>query len=365
METSYATENLETIRERILSGNRLSLQDGLDLYACPDLMAIAQLADHVNQKRNNRHVYFIQNLYINPTNVCEASCSFCAFRRDADAEGAYTMNEEELLHYTDSHYHEGIKEFHIVGGHNTEVSFDYYVHTLTTLKKHYPKVTLKAYTAAEIVFFCKQTGWPTEKILETLMAAGLETLPGGGAEILTERYRSITSPDKASTEEWLDVHRTAHRMGMYTHATMLYGGIESYEERILHMLRIRNLQDDTGGFLVFIPLAMQPRLKTASIRKRTSAMDDLKTIAISRLMLDNIPHIKAYFINIGTQLAQLATHCGADDLHGTLMEERISQAAGSIAEKALTTQDLIWLIRGAQRIPVERDTFYRTMTVHT
>ncbi|MGA9174504.1 MAG: aminofutalosine synthase MqnE [Thermoactinomyces sp.] len=356
--------DLEPIIEKVKNGERLTLEDGLTLYQTPDLLTVGQLANLVNQRKNGDRVYFIQNLYINPTNVCEAKCAFCAFRRDPDEEGAYTMSPEELLDYVGKRYNEEMREFHIVGGHNHTVPFDYYLNTISTLKKHYPHITIKAYTAAEIEFFSRLSGRSIEEVLKELIDAGVETLPGGGAEILTERYRQKMSPDKASTDQYLEVHRTAHHLGLKTHCTMLYGSIETLEERLIHMIRLRELQDETNGFLVFIPLAMQPRNVNASIKRRTSAMDDMRTIAVSRLMMDNFPHIKAYFINIGTQLAQLATHFGASDLHGTLVEERISHAAGALSQQALTKDELIWLIKGANRTPVERDTFYNPIKIY-
>lgn len=355
---------LQEVIEKVETGQRLTLEDGLVLYDSTDLLTIAQLANKVNLKRNGQKVYFIQNMYINPTNVCEAKCAFCGFRRDPDEDGAYTMSPDELLHYVGSRMNDHIREFHIVGGHNHTVPFDYYLDTISILKKHYPNVTIKAYTAAEIQFFSKISGRSVETILRELIDAGLDTLPGGGAEILTERYRAKMSPDKASTDEWLEAHRIAHQLGLKTHVTMLYGSIETKEERLIHMLRVRELQDETNGFLVFIPLAIQPRNVNASIRRRTSAMDDMKTLAISRLMLDNFPHIKSYWINIGTQLTQLSMHYGVSDIHGTLVEERISHAAGALTQTALTRDELIWLIQGANRIPVERDTFYNEIKVY-
>lgn len=356
--------DLDTIVEKVKHGERLTLEDGLTLYESPDLLTIGQLANEVNRKKNGDRVYFIQNMYLNPTNVCEARCAFCAFRRDPGEEGAYTMSPEELLEHVGERYTDEIREFHIVGGHNHTVPFDYYLETVSTLKKHYPHVTIKAYTAAEVEFFSRLSGRSVETVLKELMDAGVSSLTGGGAEILTERYRLKMSPDKASTDDWLSVHRTAHHLGMKTHSTMLYGSIETKEERLIHMIRLRELQDETNGFLVFIPLAVQPKSVNASIKRRTSAMDDLKTIAISRLMLDNFPHIKAYFINIGTQLAQLATQFGSSDLHGTLVQERISHAAGALTQQALTKDELIWLIKGANRTPVERDTFYNEVAVY-
>ncbi len=364
MSLSTAPRDLAPIIEKVNAGERLTLEDGLALYNSPDLLTIAQLANQVNLSKNGSKVYFIQNMYINPTNVCEARCAFCGFRRDPGEEGAYTMSPEELLEYVGERFTENIREFHIVGGHNHTVPFDYYLDIISTLKKHYPQVTIKAYTAAEIEFFARMTGRSMEAVLRELMDAGLDTLPGGGAEILTERYRAKMSPDKASTDQWLECHRIAHSLGIKTHVTMLYGTIETLEERLIHMIRVRELQDETGGFMVFIPLAVQPRKKSASIKRRTSAMDDLKTIAISRLMLDNFPHIKSYWINIGTQLTQLSMHYGASDIHGTLVEERISHSVGALTQTALTRDELVWLIKGANRIPVERDTFYNEIQVY-
>ncbi|WP_232696814.1 aminofutalosine synthase MqnE [Brevibacillus daliensis] len=351
-------KTLAPIVEKVMNGERLTLEDGLVLYQSNDVYSMALLANWVSEKKNGDKVYFVQNMYINPTNVCEANCRFCGFRRDQDQEGAYTMGKDELLHYVDTRFYEGIREFHIVGGHNQHVSFDYYVDTLRTLKKAYPDVTLKAYTGAEIEFFSRLAGISMKEVLQELMKAGLESLTGGGAEILTERYRLKMSPEKASTDDWLLAHRTAHELGLKTHCTMLYGSIETLEERLIHMMRIRELQDETNGYLVFIPLAVQPKKASAGIRRRTSAMDDMKTIAISRLMMDNFNHIKTYFINVGTQLSQLSLRAGASDAHGTLVEERISHSAGALSEQSLTKEDLIWLIEGAGKKAVERDTFY-------
>lgn len=356
--------SLTSIAEKVAHGERLTLEDGLALYQSNDLLTIGQLANLVNQRKNGNNVYFIQNMYINPTNVCEAHCKFCGFRRDLGEDGAYTMSMDELLHYVGTRYHEGIREFHIVGGHNQHVPFDYYLDTVRTLKKAYPNVTIKAYTGAEIEFFSRITGLSFREVIQELIKAGLDTMPGGGAEILTERYRLKMSPEKATTDQYLEAHRTAHELGLRTHVTMLYGSIETPEERLIHMMRVRELQDETNGFMVFIPLAMQPLKTSHGIKRRTSAFDDLKTMAISRLMLDNFPHIKAYFINIGTQLTQVSLTMGASDVHGTLVEERISHAAGALTQQALTVDELVWLIKGAGKRALERDTFYNVIKEH-
>lgn len=363
MDLMIQDKALYPIVEKVRNRERLSIEDGLKLYNSSDILTIAQLANERNIEKNGYNAYFIQNLYINPTNVCEANCKFCGYRRSPGEEGAYTMSMDQLLQYVGERFNENIREFHIVGGHNNTVNFSYYVDTIKTLKQNYPQVTIKAYTSAEIIFFSQISGLSTEEVLKILMDAGLETLPGGGAEILTERYRLKMSPEKATTQEWLDTHELAHSIGLKTHATMLYGSIETYEERLIHMSLLRELQDKHNGFLVFIPLAMQPKKTSASIKMRTSAYDDLKTVAISRLMLDNFDHIKSYWINIGTQLTQMSLSFGASDVHGTLVEERISHSVGALTQSGLTRDELIWLIKEANKIPVERDTFYNTIKV--
>ncbi|MBU8905391.1 aminofutalosine synthase MqnE [Desertibacillus haloalkaliphilus] len=358
MTTLLSDTKMQAIAEKIQHGERLSIEDGLYLYESPDLLTIGQLANQVNEKKNGKNVYFIENMYINPTNVCEASCGFCGFKRKPGEEGAYTMDEEALLKYVADRWNDNIREFHIVGGHNNEVPFEYYVNTVRTLKKHYPQCSVKAYTGAEIEFFARLAGISMKEVLETLIDAGLDSLTGGGAEILSERYRAKMSPDKASTDLWLEAHETAHNLGLRTHATMLYGSIETLEERLIHMDRLRQLQDRTNGYMVFIPLAMQPKSVNSGLQRRTSAHDDMRTLAISRLMLDNFDHIKAYWINIGPQLTQMALSFGSDDIHGTLIEERISHSVGALTSQGITRAELMHLIKGANKQPVERDTFY-------
>ncbi len=358
MSTLILDKKMQAIAEKIQHNERLSMEDGLYLFETPDLLSVAQLANQVNERKNGNNVYFIENMYINPTNVCEATCSFCHFKRKEGEEGAYTMSMDELLHYVEHRWNDNVREFHIVGGHNDQVPFDYYLDTIRTLKKHYPNCTVKAYTGAEIEFFSRISGLSMEEVLKELIKAGLDTLPGGGAEILTENYRLKMSPDKASTDDWLRAHELAHGLGLKTHATMLYGSIESKEERLIHMDRLRQLQDKTNGFMVFIPLAVQPKSVNASLQRRTSAFDDMRTLAISRLMLDNFDHIKAYWINIGVQLTQMALTFGSSDIHGTLIEERISHSAGATTSQGITRDELIYLIKGAGKKPVERDTFY-------
>lgn len=364
MLTTGSDQRLVNIADKVDRGERLTPEDGVYLYASEDLLTIGQLANKVNLRKNGRKVYFIENMSLYFTNVCEAHCAFCHFRRDEGQAGAYTLTPDEIIAYVEKHFHPDMKEFHITGGHNNNVSFDYYVNSVRVLKQHYPNVIIKAYTAAEIDFFSRLSGLSYREVLSRLQDAGLDTMPGGGAEILTDHYRKKMNVDKATTTQWLDVHRTAHQLGMKTHATMLYGAVETKEDRIQHMVHLRELQDETNGFMVFIPNAMQPANTTMGIKRRTSAVDDLKTIAISRLMLDNFPHIKAYFINLGTQVAQLALTFGASDAHGTIVQERISHSAGALSPEGLTKDELLHLIKGANRIPVERDTFYNELKVH-
>lgn len=351
------------IAEKVKNGERLTLEDGVYLYESDDILTIGQLANEVNMRKNGKKVYFIENMSLYFTNICESHCAFCNFRKDQGEEGSYTLSGAEMVAYVEQHIHPGIREFHIVGGHNQHVPFQYYVDSLQALNERFPDVTLKAYTAAEIEFFTRISGLSTKEVLQALQQAGLKSLTGGGAEILSDQYREKMKVEKANVDQYIDVHRTAHQLGMKTHTTMLYGSIESHEDRIRHMIQIRELQDETGGFMVFIPLSMQPRNKNAGIMRRNSAYEDLKTIAISRLMLDNIQHIKAYFINIGVQLTQVALSFGASDVHGTIVKERISHAAGALTPEGITRKELIWLIQGAGRTPVERDTFYNEIQV--
>jgi len=356
-------KRMQDIRDKVRQGERLTLEDGVFLYQSDDLLSIGQMANEANLRKNGKKVYFIENMSLYFTNVCEAHCAFCNFRKDEGEEGSYTLSGQQMIDYVEQHIHPDVREFHIVGGHNPHVPFQYYVDSLKALRDKYPNITLKAYTAAEIDFFSRISGLTYREVLQELIKAGLGSLTGGGAEILSDEYRKKMKVDKADVSQYLEVHRTAHQLGLRTHTTMLYGSIETHQQRIEHMVKIRELQDETNGFMVFIPLSMQPISPKAGIRRRNSAYEDLKTIAISRLMLDNFQHIKAYFINIGTQLTQVSLTMGASDVHGTIVKERISHAAGALTPEGITREDLIWLVKGAGRIPVERDTFYNEVRV--
>jgi aminodeoxyfutalosine synthase len=360
---SSPEKRMAEIKEKVDHGIRLNAEDGLFLYQSNDLLTIGLMANQVNLRLNANRVYFIENMSLYFTNICEAHCAFCNFRKDEGEEGSYTLSGLQMIEYVEQHYHPGIREFHIVGGHNPHVPFQYYIDSIKALHERFPEVTLKAYTAAEIDFFSRISGLSYKEVIQELVKVGLGTLTGGGAEILSDQYRQKMRVEKADVSQYLDVHRTAHQLGLRTHTTMLYGSIETHEQRIDHMVKVRELQDETNGFMVFIPLSMQPISPKAGIRRRNSAFEDLKTIAISRLMLDNFQHIKAYFINIGTQLTQVSLTMGANDVHGTLVREQISHAAGALTPAGITREDLIWLVKGAGKIPVERDTFYNEIKV--
>ncbi len=358
--------DLIPIAEKVLAGERLTFEDGVTLFNSFDLLTIGQLADHVNRRLNGgQYVYFNQNRHINPTNICAFHCNFCSFRRDPGEPGAYAYTPEEIVERIRPTVHERVTEFHIVGGLHTEYGFDYYLEVLRALKAAYPWVHLKAFTAVEIDFFSQMTGLSHEEVLRQLMDAGLGSMPGGGAEIFHPEVRRRICPEKADAETWLAVHRTAHRLGLRTNATMLYGHIEKYEHRVDHLIRLRELQDETGGFQTFIPLRYHPENNQLGKRATwTTAHDTLKTIAISRLMLDNFPHIKAYWVMLTPPIAQLALHFGADDIDGTVVEEKIYHEAGATTEQQLDKLELIRLVRATGKIPVERDTLYNIIEIY-
>jgi aminodeoxyfutalosine synthase len=355
---------LADIAAKVERGERLSVDDGVRLYESDDLIAIGQLADLAKRRQSGDQVYFNQNRHINYTNICAAHCSFCGFRRDEGEHGAYVMTVDEILGAAAT-AGPNVTEFHIVAGNHEGLPFTYYEEMMAALKAKYPHVHIKAFTAVEIWFFHEIYHMSVEDILRRLIDAGLGSMPGGGAEVFSARVRAKICPDKADAEQWLDVHRTAHRLGLKTNATLLYGTIETKRERVEHMALLRELQDETGGFNCFIPLAYQPKLARSGSRTETTAVDDLKTIAISRLMLDNFPHIKAYWIDLGPKVAQVALNFGADDLDGTIVEERISHAQRHYAPLGMTMGDLVQLIHHAGFTPVERDTLYTPLHIYT
>ncbi|MDA2912464.1 aminofutalosine synthase MqnE [Acidobacteriia bacterium AH_259_A11_L15] len=352
-------KQLEPIAEKVTAGARLSFEEGVALYRSNDLLAIGWLANQVREQKHGNVCYYNINRHINPTNTCVAHCRLCAFGRDAEAPGAYTMALEEVFGTAASGYSEAVTEFHIVGGLHPDLPFQYYLDLLRGLKERFPQVHLKAFTMVEIGYFARITKMSTRDVLLKLREAGLGSLPGGGAEIFHPRVRKIICDHKISGMMWLQTARTAHELGLRSNATMLYGHIETEEERVDHLLKLRSLQDETRGFVCFIPLAFHPENTALSHLPKTTGFLDLKNIAISRLLLDNFPHVKAYWIMLTPAIAQVALRFGADDLDGTVVEEKIYHDAGAKTAQAMRRSELIRLIREAGRDPLERDTLYR------
>ncbi len=353
------TSRFQAVADKIRSGTPLDFDDGVFLYRYPDLLAVGSLANEVRERLHGDDTFFNVNFHINPTNVCVADCMFCSFARlRPEMPQAYTMTLEQVRGKLLERKDQPVTEIHIVGGLHDGVPWSYYVDILRVLKKERPDIHLKAYTAVEIHFFAEHYKMTYEQVLTDLKEAGLGSLPGGGAEIFADRVRRKICRDKATAAQWLEVHRTAHRLGLRSNCTMLYGTIETIEDRIDHMLRLRELQDETGGFQTFIPLAFHPEGNALGKLPPPTGVDDLRTYAVSRLMLDNIPHIKAYWIMIGLKTAQIALSFGVDDLDGTVQEEKIYHMAGAETPQALGREDLIRLIREAGRRAVERDTLY-------
>jgi aminodeoxyfutalosine synthase len=353
-----------TIADKVRSGTSLEAEDGAFLYRYPDLLAVASLANEKREALHGDDTFFNINFHINPTNVCVADCKFCSFARlEPDAPAAFTMSLDQVRQKFIDRLDQPVTEIHIVNGLHHTADFDYYKDCLRVLKEVKPDIHLKAYTAVEIHYFAQKYGLDYEGVLRELMDAGLDSMPGGGAEIFAERVRGKICKDKATADEWLEVHRTAHRLGLRTNCTMLYGTIETIEERVDHMLRLRSLQAETGGFQTFIPLAYHPENNALGRLPAPTGVDNLRTYAVSRLVLDNILHIKAYWIMIGIQTAQIALNFGVDDVDGTVQEERIYHMAGAETPQALTRAELVRLIREAGRRAVERDTLYNVRWV--
>jgi aminodeoxyfutalosine synthase len=357
--------DLQLVREKVEAGERLDLEDGLALLESDDLLDLGDLADLARQQRGgDDRVYFIQNLYLYQTNVCRVKCKFCAFAATQKQEHAYTLTPDEFVAEAVAQRElNPYTEIHLVNGENPHVTFDYYRDTIAKLHQALPDVFLKCYTASEIHHMTTVSGLSHEEVLRELQAAGLGALTGGGAEVFADRVRRLVAPGKEHPDIWFHVHETAHRLGMPTHCTLLYGHIETYEERIEHLLRLREQQDRTGGFLAFVPLAFHPANTVFERRGFTfqTGAADLKMIAVSRLMLDNIPNIKAYWISLTMPVAQVALHFGANDVQGTLVREEIFKAAGSTAGQEQKLEELVRTVQAAGRIPVQRDTLYNEL----
>ncbi len=353
---------LNVIHDKVMAQERLSADDALALYRSGDILAIGWLANHVRERMHGDIAYYNVNRHINYTNVCVAACRLCAFGRKKDVAGAYTMALEEAWNVAASGYTEAITEFHIVGGLHPDLPFQYYPDLIAGLKERFPQVHLKAFTMVEIAFFAKIGKMTPREVLVRLKDAGLDSMPGGGAEIFSDRVRHIICDHKIDGGEWLALARTAHEVGLKSNATMLYGHIENDEDRVDHLLKLRALQDDTRGFQTFIPLAFHPDNTPLQHLAKTTGMSDLKQIAVSRLVLDNFPHIKSYWQMVTPKMAQITLRFGADDIDGTVVEEKIYHDAGATTPQMLRRQDLIRLITESGRVPFERDTMYRPVT---
>jgi aminodeoxyfutalosine synthase len=352
------------LAEKVEKGIRLSKDDGLALMNSNDLISIGQLANKVRERKAHNYAYFNVNRHINLTNICVSRCKFCAFSRDKSDADAYAMTIDEVLDIARSAQNLGITEFHVVSGLHPDLPFDYYLEVISRLKDTLPEVHIQAFTAVEIVYFAKIANLSTKEVLMRLKEAGLGSLPGGGAEILNHRVREAVCSKKATSEEWLDVMKTAHNLGLKSNATILYGHVETAGERIDHLLTLRKLQDETGGFQSFIPLPFHPQNTQLPNFKRPTAFENLKMLAISRLILDNFPHIKAFWIMLGLKVAQLSLLFGVDDLDGTVVEEKITHAAGAETDQSISRDELLEIIFTAGRVPVERDTLYNVIRVY-
>jgi len=353
---------LEPIAEKVQAGERLSFEDGVALYGTRDVLAVGWLANSVRERMHGDVTYFNVNRHINPTNVCVAACRLCAFGRKKGDPAGYTMALEEAWETAASGYSEAVTEFHIVGGLHPDLPFEYFLDLVQGLKERFPKVHIKAFTMVEVAFLARRAKLTIEETLVKMKEAGVDSMPGGGAEIFASRVRSIICDHKIDGSEWLNTARLAHKHGFRSNATMLYGHIENDEDRVDHMVKLREVQDETGGFQTFIPLAFHPENTALDHLPVTTGLTDIRQVAVGRLMLDNFAHIKAYWQMLTPKIAQIALRFGADDLDGTVIEEKIYHDAGATTPQGMTRKELSRLITEAGRVPVERDTLYHAVT---
>jgi len=347
------------IWETVAAGGRLTRDDGLLLFETDDLLGVGQMAGFAKRRRVGDWVFFVINRYVNPTNLCVLSCSFCDFARKKGEAGAFEHSIEDIL----GMIKDGVREVHIVGGHHPDWPFEYYERLIEAIHAQHPHVQIKAFTAAEIDYFWRRWKIEPREALTRLKAAGLHSMPGGGAEIFSGRLqKELRYTGKADADRWCEIHGIAHSLDIRTNATMLYGHIETLAERVDHLLRLREQQDRSGGFLTFIPLAYQVG-DTRLVPRQTPPTDDLRTIAASRLLLDNFPHVEAYWVMLGEATASIALHFGADDVNGTLEDERIAHAAKAESPAGLVREQIFRMIRDAGKIPVERDALYNVIKV--
>src|ERR1700677_742545 len=353
---------LLAIKDKVLAGERLNEADALALYGTGDILAVGWLANWVRERKHGDKAYFNVNRHINPTNVCVAACRLCAFGRKKDAPGAYTMALEEAWQRAAEGYSEAVTEFHLVGGLHPDLQLEYFLDLISGLKQRFPKGHVKAFTMVESAYLAKRPKLSIRETIEKLKAAGVDSMPGGGAEIFADRVRHIICDHKIDGGEWLDTARMAHQMGLRSNATMLYGHVENEEDRVDHLMKLRVVQDETGGFQTFIPLAFHPENTALGHIARTTGMLDLRQIAVGRLILDNFPHIKSYWQMVSPKMAQISLRFGADDIDGTVIEEKIYHDAGATTPQGMRRADLIRLITEGGRVPFERDTLYRAVT---
>jgi len=355
----FSDRKLEPVWEKVQAGERLTREDGLQLLETDDLLGVGRMADHVKSRREGDRVYFVINRYISPTNVCVLSCAFCGFARRKGEDGAFEYTVEDIVGMVGAE----VREVHIVGGHHPDWPFEYYERVIAALHAARPEVQIKAFTAAEIDYFWRRSRIEPKDALTRLKAAGLQTMPGGGAEIFSARVaKRLRYTGKADAERWCEIHGIAHALGIKTNATMLYGHVETLAERVDHLLRLREQQDASGGFLTFIPLPYQVGT-TRLVERPTPPTDNLRTIAAARLLLDNFPHVEAYWVLLGEATASVALHFGADDVNGTLEDERVQHMAGAETPAGLAREQLFRMIKDAGKIPVERDALYNVLQV--
>ena len=351
----------QSLAEKIKTGIRITDADALELFNSNDLLAIGELAAQANREKNGNKVYFNINRHINYTNLCVNRCTFCAFSKGVEDEGCYTLALNDILEKASEAATAGATELHMVGGLHPDLPFDFYLEMLASLKADNPQLHIKAFTAVEIDYFSELTGQSIEQVLQELKTAGLESMPGGGAEIFAKGVRDIICPEKISGDRWLEIIEKVHYAGLKSNATMLFGHVEKYEDRVDHLAKLRTLQDKTEGFQAFIPLAFQPDNTRVPGAKGVGGVDALKTLAISRLYLDNFQHIKAYWVMLGLKIAQTSLCFGVNDLDGTVVEEKIGHDAGADSPQALGKEQIVELIRKAGRVPMERDTLYNEL----
>jgi aminodeoxyfutalosine synthase len=357
--SSFAGSDLAPLAEKVFHGQRLSFEDGVRLFQTRDFLGLGRLANAVREKRHGNLAFYNVNRYLNPTNLCWVDCALCAWARKVNEPGGYEMAISEVVEEAGKGYSEAVTEFHIVGGLHPTWPYSYYTNLLRALKSKFPNVHLKAFTMVEIDWIARVGGKSIAETIGDLKTAGMDSCPGGGAEIFARRVRDVICKNKITGEEWLAIARECHLQGVRTNATILYGSVETVEERVDHFLRLRDLQDETQGFTGLIPLAFHPENTPLAYLPSSSGQTDLRVIAAARLLLDNFPHIKAYWIQIGTKLAQVALFFGADDLVGTVVDETITHAAGATTASGMTRQDFERMIRETGREPFERDSGYR------